>query len=551
VETKRLKAFENSKQQVKTLLTKAIASTSFAEIKRVQSMIQNVEKHARLPEEKAAMDQYKTQLLTYQRDLQKSVDDKFNARFDPLKKAFESDPDSVAELRKLLVRLTDLRKESKELRQENLVLIDQMVEKMNRLILSKERMESEKRDLDKLAREFKEIKPLIEGLKVYSNLHPESANAAIFKQIIEVEASLWYQLEGFAGLQQELNLIQKSQLSSKDALRLLDQWKKYNKSLNFHPVFKQEPNVIDFLKAYSKRDLGVVGSLNGRIQGEELFGHPLIQKAKYICTQEGKAYYTGNAPNLDTRFGEKVWSVRYYIDFDMTRTNFNFIGMGDLDLNKTFPPAFTNGLKVVSDPIIKKLMEFKGDSWDDAIGKLILDIQGEKHIDDVLKYRTMRILIEIAGQGSPILNDVFETQLNVLKQSAVKTDLNWVNPDNIETRLARETLKPVFDRLPDLVDSRKKLKLKLENQPKLTSGEIYECVGVARNVDEGGKWEALRSTKRIENDGDIFVLKTGAESGFKKVGSKTGEKIELNDSSLFSTDLREFRALWIMIPEAH
>jgi hypothetical protein len=76
---------------------------------------------------------------------------------------------------------------------------------------------------------------------------------------------------------------------------------------------------------------------------------------------------------------------------------------------------------------------------------------------------------------------------------------------------------------------------------------IYECVGVARKDDEGGKWETLRSTKRIENDGDIFVLKTGAESGFKRVGTKSGEKIDLIRSS---PDLSDFRALWIMIPEA-
>ena len=159
----------------------------------------------------------------------------------------------------------------------------------------------------------------------------------------------------------------------------------------------------------------------------------------------------------------------------------------------------------------------------------------------------MRLLIEIAGQGSPVLNEVFETHLKVLKQSGVNPDLNWVNPDIKETISARVAVKPVFERLPDIDDTRKRLKQKLENQPKLTSGVIYECIGVARKGDEGGKWETLRSTKRIENDGDIFVLKTGAESGFKKVGTKSGEKIDLSRSS---PDLSDFRALWIVIPEA-
>jgi hypothetical protein len=543
LETKRLNSFEESKEQVKALL--ANASTSFAEIKRVQSMIQDAEKQARLPDEKAAMDQFMTQLLTYQRDLQKSVDDKFNARFEPLKKEFESEPDSLVGLRNLLVSLTDLRKESKEVRQEKLVLIEPIVEQLNRLIVAKERMETEKRDLDNLAREFKDTRTFIEALKVYSNLHPESANAGLLKPIIDTEAPVWYQLEEFAGVQQELKAIQKSQLTSKDALRLLGQWKKYKTSVDFHSVFKQEPNVIATLVAYSKRDLGVEGSLTERIQSESLLGHPSIQKAKYLCNLDGRAYYLANAPTQNG--AGTVWNYRKYIDPEMNRTVVSTVRANELDVNKSFAPSWSNGLKVVSDPIMNSLVKVKGNSWDDTLGKLILDIQKEIRIDDVLKYRTMRLLIEIAGQGSPILNEVFETHLKVLKQSGVNTDLNWVNPDIKETISARVAVKPVFERLPDIDDTRKRLKQKLENQPKLTSGVIYECVGVARKDDEGGKWETLRSTKRIENDGDIFVLKTGAESGFKRVGTKSGEKIDLIRSS---PDLSDFRALWIMIPEA-
>ena len=543
LETKRLNSFEESKQQVKILIKNA--STSFAEIKRVQSMIQDAEKQARLPEEKAVIDQFMTQLLTYQRDLQKSVDDKFSARFEPLKKEFEAEPDSIAAFRNLLVSLTDLRKESKEVTQEKLVLIEPIVEQLNRLIVAKERMEKEKRDLDNLAREFKDTRTFIEALKVYSNLHPESTNAGLLKPIIETEAPVWYQLEEFAGVQQELKAIQKSQLTSKHALRLLDQWKEYKASVDFHPVFKQEPNVIATLVAYSKRDLGVEGSLTERIQSENLLGHPSIQKAKYLCNLDGKAYYLENAPTQNG--AGTVWRYRKYLDPEMNRTDGSSIRSNELDLNKSFPPEWSNGLKVVSDPIMNSLLKFKGDSWDDTLGKLILDIQKEIRIDHVLKYRTMRLLIEIANQGSPVLNEVFETHLKVLKQSGVNLDVNWVNPDIKETILARMALKPVFDRLPDVDNSRKRLKQKLENQPKLTSGVIYECIGVARNGDEGSKWETLRSTKRIENDGDIFVLKTGAESGFKRVGSKSGEKIDLIRSS---PDLRDFRALWIMISEA-
>ena len=543
LETKRLNSFEESKEQVKALL--ANASTSFAEIKRVQSMIQDAEKQARLPDEKAAMDQFMTQLLTYQRDLQKSVDDKFNARFEPLKKEFELEPDSLAALRNLLVGLSDLRKESKEVRQEKLVLIEPIVDQLNRLIVAKERMETEKRDLDNLAREFKDTRTFIEALKVYSNLHPESANAGLLKPIIDTEAPVWYQLEEFAGVQQELKAIQKSQLTSKYALRLLGQWKKYKASVEFHSVFKQEPNVIATLVAYSKRDLGVEGSLTERIQSEVLLGHPSIQKAKYICTLDGKAYYLANAPNQNE--AGTMWNYRKFLDPEMNRTVVSAIRADELDFNKSFPPGWSNGLKVVSDPIMNSLVKVKGISWDDTLGKLILDIQKEIRIDDVLKYRTMRLLIEIAGQGSPVLNEVFETHLKVLKQSGVNPDLNWVNPDIKETISARVAVKPVFERLPDIDDTRKRLKQKLENQPKLTSGVIYECIGVARKGDEGGKWETLRSTKRIENDGDIFVLKTGAESGFKKVGTKSGEKIDLSRSS---PDLSDFRALWIVIPEA-
>jgi hypothetical protein len=122
-----------------------------------------------------------------------------------------------------------------------------------------------------------------------------------------------------------------------------------------------------------------------------------------------------------------------------------------------------------------------------------------------------------------------------------------VNPDDNANKAAKAALRPIFDRLPNSVEARKSLKQRLDNQPKLSSGVIYECVGVARKGDEG-KWETLRSTKRIENDGDLFVLKTGSDSGFKRVGTKSGEKLELSKSS---PDLSDFRALWIMIPEAN
>ena len=543
LELKRLNSFDESKEQVKALL--ANAESSFEELNKVEIMIQAAEKIARLPEEKESVNRFMTQVITARRDLQKEVDENFGAKLEPLRKQFESESKTIKEMRNLVDSLTDLKKESKRVRSEQLVAIDPMITKLNQDIIDKEKMEVEKRDLDNLAREFKDTKSFIDALKVYSTLHPESANAALLKPIIDTEAPVWYRLEEFSGVQKELTAIQKSQLSSKDALRLLGQWKKYKTGLEFHPALKKDPMAIEILGGYSKRDLDMDDSLTAKIQGDEILGHPLIQKARYLCDLDGRAYYLATAPTQNA--AGTVWNFRKYLDPDMKRTVVASLRANDLNFEKSFPPVWSNGLKSVSDPIMNSLVKVKGDSWDETLGRLILDIQAEKRIDDVQKYRTMRLLIETAAQGSPILKDVFETHLKVLTQSGVDPDFNWVNPDDNANKAAKAALRPIFDRLPNSVEARKNLKQRLDNQPKLSSGVIYECVGVARKGEEG-KWETLRSTKRIENDGDLFVLKTGSDSGFKRVGTKSGEKLELSKSS---PDLSDFRALWIMIPEAN
>ena len=239
LELKRLNSFDESKEQVKALL--ANAESSFEELNKVEIMIQAAEKIARLPEEKESVNRFMTQVITARRDLQKEVDENFGAKLEPLRKQFESESKTIKEMRNLVDSLTDLKKESKRVRAEQLSAIDPMITKLNQDIIDKEKMEVEKRDLDNLAREFKDTKSFIDALKVYSTLHPESANAALLKPIIDTEAPVWYRLEEFSGVQKELTAIQKSQLSSKDALRLLGQWRKYKTALEFHPALKKDP----------------------------------------------------------------------------------------------------------------------------------------------------------------------------------------------------------------------------------------------------------------------------------------------------------------------
>ena len=174
-EAKRLNSFDEIKEQLKSMLD--AEKTTFEGLSKIETVIKDGKKLARLPDETAAMDRFLTDVIASRTALQKKVDDEFMAKFEPMKKQVEEGSKNLPELRKLLTDLADLKKASTRVRTERVLLIDPLTTVLNTTIQEQEKMEGEQRDLEKLAREFYNTRTFVEALKVYSNLHPSDASA--------------------------------------------------------------------------------------------------------------------------------------------------------------------------------------------------------------------------------------------------------------------------------------------------------------------------------------------------------------------------------------
>lgn len=539
-ERKRLNSYKVIQDQIKNQL-KSEANT-FEGLSKMEAAIKDGQNLARLPDEKVEMERFQSEVLQARSILQKQEDDAFMVKFGSIRDRVEGGGSiSLQEMRQLLTDLVDLKKDSPRVRMERVALIDPLTTLLNTSIREREKMESEQRDLERLSNNFQDTKSFTEALKGYLNIHPSDTNAQQLKTMMETEAPVWHHLDELAILQREINAIQKSKLTSAEASRLYDRWNRLKDKLEFHQAYIKEPHAIDYLKSYAKRDASGEPSLTSRIIGESILGHPLIQKAKYLCDLDGRAYYLSGDPSLND--AGNVYSFRRFTNPEMNREVITAVRANEIDLNKSTPPGWANGIKSMSDSSMTNFQKAKGDYWDDILGRLILDIQVDKRADDLLKYRIMNLLIKAASEGSPLLKEIFLEHQGILSQSNVDMEMNWANPDSTESADARSKLRPVLERLPDAAATKKKLKQRIDNQPRLSSGVIFECVGVIHKKDMNN-WDVLRSNRRIEIDGPLYVVKTGGNPEFKEVGAKRGARYEFNVKD--DAELSEFRAVWIV-----
>ena len=400
----------------------------------------------------------------------------------------------------------------------------------------------EKNDRDRLIGSFASLSKYLEGLKQFVQIQPRSGNAAKIRTILEGETQIWLDLESFGILQSQMNSLQLSRLKVSEANKILNEWKKYEKRLDFHPSISKAPELFGHVSKVANRGENPETSLTSKMFGIEALGHPLIQNAKYICDKSQTVYYLANPPTINSSFS--TYSIRMYLDTDLRRTQVFGIQESTIDKSRSSAPAWDNPIRLLSGSFSDSLKKVEGKAWDALIGRLIFTLQSDPRVDDFQKFRCLSAILPLAMEGSYYIEMVYAEHMRMIKGANIDLDINWANPQSNELLAAKSRISNLLRSLPDAANTRDALNNKIDASQKFDAGRIFNCAG-ALILDSNQKWNLIFAANGDSLDGDLFVIdSSGSKPVFVKCGTKAGKRLEIDQSK--ENYLSEFKVVWVM-----
>ncbi len=251
-----------------------------------------------------------------------------------------------------------------------------------------------------------------------------------------------------------------------EAKRLLDDQKGF-------PAAKALEELLPHLAAVTRRtDPASHESIHLKLI--ELLNNPTVSDLRMAESQDGKRYYFHGKP---FHFGNN-WKIRYFKAFDLSETDTVTFAAADIR-NSAAGDGFdwTSPQSKFSKLALDRLAKLGQDNWETTFHGILADLYEQKRMEPILKVQLIRRVLDIACQGSYCLAKAFAKDRDLIKNTPLDEEANWISPENQQAKTAREAAQRLLDQVRNPRDACKEAAMEFARLNRPLLGKRYRWIG--------------------------------------------------------------------------
>jgi hypothetical protein len=471
---------KNRAQAVRSAEKLGLTTTNLASLPQAEAELQRATDLSKGEAELLEVEKIKNRLAARRKLLQAKVDDDFKGRLDEMAARLQRlRPDDRAGMDLVLNDLRSL-SQSPNVSPDLLQKADPLIAKAQTLLDSISENERRLERLIEITSKVRQPAPYLVALEEYIKLFPSERRSTNFRQIVDKEGTTMAGMQRWNTLIQDWGRIDFTAIKPADARTLIAESQKLIEEMPWNPARPKVEAIRKALEVTLQRTKEDGSPLHRDL--DATLDHPLVKELYFIHTKKGQRFYGREAP---TESGPNVWSFRCALNRDvLKRPHSKQFSADDLirkDDNWQSPQwIFSRRAKDL-------LANIDHRGWEKTFCEIILNLNDDTEMEPVLKLQLLEAVVPVAVSGSQFFHDRLQDYLTIVKSASIDRSVNWLDPDDLEGKKARESAAEVLGRLPslrDLSDGLKKYQADLQF-PKI--GPTFDWVGwIYRDADS--KW---------------------------------------------------------------
>jgi hypothetical protein len=483
---------------------------------------------ARLVPEKARVARLENLVAAAQRKRQQEIDERFAARLkdlsDRVAKLAETrvDDDALSGLRQEFLSLL---RESPEVSPGTKALSTVLEARLDALTKAQNVRHLMADGLKSVAAKLGDPDAFQRALTEYADAFPEGVRAVDFKRAV-AEQPAWKTIEVWNRFLDKWQSQDITLLSGANASELIAACKAVLAEHSGYPTAADLLKRMPYLESVVRR--GKAGDASPLIPLQKFLADALITGLWMVESNDadGNAlrYYLSQAPR-ERKSAKAPVALAYIIDFSTASTRPGQIPPDGITYNEAAPQS------LLSKSIMDDLAKLGDHNWEVAFFKIAQRITTQERLEPILTVLFLQKVMNVARQGSDVLNSSFTEYQKVLDSAAIDATVKWMDPVNNEARRSRELAKGHLARLPALLPLRDDIAKKLKAL-KSPLGPKHEWVGCLIRGDDG-KWTCRVKESPKVNGQLVVAIPEVAEKRMRwvEVGQVKSGKCELRAAS--------------------
>lgn len=434
--------------------------------------------------------------------MQKEVDDRFRTDLDKLKASIASaDQENLTQLQALVKQANELN-ERPRISSEYSVLVSPLINSLNSMATTTLDKQRENRSLQQITDAVGDRNRFKTALERYSTQN-QTARAEAIKNVLEDEFTVWVGLNAWNHFIDRCSRTDFTKLSQDESKALEREARKIQEEHKGFPAADYIQPLVDMLQSKNNRVTESGDKL--QYQLNDVFSNETVANLLMIKTTDGKRYYFKEPPNSSGA----VIVVNYLDGFDLVKIGgVERIPKGEIQypvqsgkVNYTSPQALfsTAAQDLITD------LERKG--WETTFVEILILLFDTAEMDPMLKLQLIESILKVASQGSLFIQQEFASQMDILSNSNLDFTVNWINPENINTKLAGKKATRVLARMKHPESALKSLEEYNAKWKKPVFANQYEWYGWMIEDKAEGKWVCKTKSVPLESENkNLFAI---------------------------------------------
>ncbi len=482
-----------------------------------EDALRRAESLARLVAEKTEVQDCRATLTRHQAEQQRARDERFMTELKPIQASLKrlddvTNTDDKARQALLAKVKSDLKRLATEHPHVSAHITDQtkLIRQRLETIESDLAIRRQRRDLlNQMARDIPHLDQFVRTAEDYMKRYPESSLAVDLKQVLK-EQPAWKSTLRWAEFLISKPFQNLDDLSPQEAAQAIETGRRLVQDSGMGPSmlvdgFVRRQEILDRIAARVDRGQPIVNSLI------KLRQDSFISDIWMVQTADQKRYYMTKKADLEHPDATNRCVINFIQapDYTSKRLSIRVVGIMYDDVSPQ--------TKLI-EKMVPRLRDMKPSAWDSTFLDIIKEMHDDEHLDPILKYLLLMRTLDIACQGSFVLDSTFSDYLNQMKSTQVDTRVNWLDPDNEDAANLRLAVTSLLKRMPDVEQARKQA---TEAKAKLlaTLPQTVTWVGMLTK-NESRAWTCQPEPRN--QIGTFYVVVTEASDAkphLKKVGS--------------------------------
>lgn len=463
-----------------------------------------------------------------QSGMQEEVDSRFRADLDNLKSSMaDADQENLTQLQNLLKQANELN-DRPRVSAEYAVLVPPLINSLNSMVTTTLEKQRENRALSQITDSIGDRNRYKSALEKYSHAR-QTARGKALQQVLEDEFTVWVGVNAWNQFIDRSTRTDFGTLSADESKAWESEARKVQEEYKSFPAAESIQPLLDMLHSVNSRITESGEKLQNQLNN--VFNNETVANLLMIRTIDGKRYYCKEPP----RSSGSVLVVNYLEGFDLVKIG----GVERIEKeNIEYPPQsekvnYAAPQAVFSSSAQDLMTDLDRKGWETTFIEILVLLFDNTEMEPVLKLQLIESILKVASQGSLFIKQEFTSHMDLIANSNLDFTVNWIDPENIHSNLARKKAIRVLDRMEHPKTALKSLEAYKAKWKNPVLANQYEWYGWMIEEKAEEKW--VCKTKAVPDESEnknLFAIYPKSETvQIVKVGEVHKGKVTLSGPS--------------------